>query len=258
VDILNNASSSLATEILKKHFHKGSELFKENRLFNVLIESKFKSVDRAEHLVETTIKAFNKVIDKNRLKLEKYNLIKSIKEGFELNEFFKSRVGNYRILAAVNNVLSEDYSNPAALSKNHYTIVENMTSDKKSEETELMKTLRRENKDLRSITYKILIEKFNKKYKSLSRNQKDVLREYINNLSNTNVLNDFLESKFKGISFDLKKSLPKIDDKVIKIKIKECIKLIEDTKYSSKQHSHNVLKLMRFYQLMEDVRNATK
>ena len=121
-----------------------------------------------------------------------------------------------------------------------------------------MKTLRRENKDLRSITYKILIEKFNKKYKSLSRNQKDVLREYINNLSNTNVLNDFLESKFKGISFDLKKSLPKIDDKVIKIKIKECIKLIEDTKYSSKQHSHNVLKLMRFYQLMEDVRNATK
>jgi mRNA-degrading endonuclease RelE of RelBE toxin-antitoxin system len=255
---MNNVPSSLATEILQKNFHKGSELFKENKLFNVLMESKFKSSDRAEHLIETTVKAYSKVIDKNKLKLEKYNLIKSIKEGFDLNEFFKSRIGNYRILAAVNNVLNEDYSNPAGLSKNHYTIVENMTSDKKTKESELMVTLRRENKDLRSITYKILIEKFNQKYKSLSKNQKDVLREYINNISNTNGLNDFLESRFKGISYDLKKSLSKVDDKVIKIKIKECIKLIEDTKYSTKKHTHNVLKLMRFQQLVEDVKNATK
>ena len=213
VDILNNVPSSLATEILQKNFHKGSELFKD---------------------------------------------IKSIKECFDMNEFFKSRVGNYRILAAVNNVLNEDYSNPAILSKNHYTIVENMTSEKKTKETELMVVLRRENKDLRSIAYKILIEKFNQKYKSLSKNQKDVLREYINNISNTNGLNDFLQSSFKGISFNLKKSLPAIDDKVVKIKIRECIKLIEGIKYSTKQHTYNVLKLMRFYQLLEDVHYATK
>jgi len=258
VDILNNVPSSLATGILQKNFHKGSELFKENKLFNVLIESKFKSAERAEHLIETTVKAYSKIINQNKLKLEKYNLIKSIKECFDMNEFFKSRVGNYRILAAVNNVLNEDYSNPAILSKNHYTIVENMTSEKKTKETELMVVLRRENKDLRSIAYKILIEKFNQKYKSLSKNQKDVLREYINNISNTNGLNDFLQSSFKGISFNLKKSLPAIDDKVVKIKIRECIKLIEAIKYSTKQHTYNVLKLMRFYQLLEDVHYATK
>ena len=258
VDILNNAPYSLATNILKKHFNKNSQLFKENKLFNVIIESKFKSEDRAKHLIETTTKAYSKVIDQKKIKLEKYKLIKSIKEGFNMNDFFKSRVGNYRILAAVHNVLTEDFSDPAGLSRNHYTIIEHMTTDKKTKESELMSTLRRENKDLRIITYKILIEKFNKKYSKLSSNQSEVLREYINNLSNTNSLNDFLQSKFKGISFDLKKTLPNIDNQVIKIKMKECIKLIDETKFSTKQHTNNVLKLMRFYKLLEDVDSAIK
>ena len=91
-----------------------------------------------------------------------------------------------------------------------------------------MDKLRNENKDLRSLAYKILVEKFNNKYKSLLPEQKNVLKEYINNISNTNGLNEFMESKFKSISYNLKKVFPKISNKVVKIKIKECINLIEN------------------------------
>ena len=185
-DILNNESSSKASAILKKHFNKKSQLFKENQLFNVILESKFKDENKATHLVEY------------------------------------------------------------------------MTRKSESKESEILQSLRKENKDLRHITYKILVEKFNNKYKSLNKEQKDVLREYINNITSTSGLSDFLEGRFKDISFNLKKQLPKIEDKVIKIKIKECINLVNKTKFKNTESTVNVLKLMRFYQLLEDVRNATR
>ena len=257
-DILNNESSSKASAILKKHFNKKSQLFKENQLFNVILESKFKDENKANHLVETTKKAYSRVINQKSIKLEKYNLIKSIKENFNLEDFFKSRVTNYRLLAAIHNVISENYDNPVATSKSHFTILEYMTSKTETKESAILTSLRKENKDLRHIAYKILVEKFNNKYKSLTKEQKDVLREYINNISNSSGLSDFLESRFKDISFNLKKQLPKIDDKVIKIKIKECINLVSKTKINNAESTNNVLKLMRFYQLLEDVKNATR
>ena len=133
-----------------------------------------------------------------------------------------------------------------------------MTRKAESKESEILQSLRKENKDLRHITYKILVEKFNNKYKSLTKEQKDVLREYINNITSTSGLSDFLEGRFKDITFNLKKHLPKIEDKVIKIKIKECINLVTKAKLKNTESTTNVLKLMRFYQLLEDVKNATK
>jgi len=256
-DILNNTKSSKASEILRKNFHKKSQLFKENQLFNVVIESKFKNRDRAVHLVETTVKAYNKIINKSTLKKEKYELIKQIKENFSIADFFQSRVSNYRLLAAIHNVITENYDNLAYHSKSHHTLIEHMTRVVSDKEPTVLSKLREENKDLRALAYKILIERFNKKYSALNFNQKELLREYINNISNTNGLNEFMESKFKSIIHELKKTISKVDDKVIKIKIKECIHLIETTNIRGK-HTANVLKLMRFYQLLEDVKNATR
>ena len=256
-DILNNTKSSMASEILRKNFHKKSQLFKENQLFNVVIESKFKTKDRATHLVETTIKAYNKIIDRSALKREKYELIKQIKENFSITDFFQSRISNYRLLAAIHNVITENYDNLAYNSKSHHTLIEHMTRTVNTKEPTVLSKLRKENKDLRALAYKILIERFNKKYSALNTNQKELLREYINNISNTNGLNEFMESKFKSIVHELKKTFSKIDDKVIKIKIKECIHLIENSNIKGK-HTSNVLKLMRFYQLLEDVKHAIK
>lgn len=256
-DIINENKSSVASTILKKHFNKKSELFKENTLFNVILETKLKNSERAKHLISTTIKAHRKTVSESKLKTEKYNLIKDIKENFNMEDFFKSRLHNYKLLASIHNVISEDFSNPVKASKSFYTVIEHIsTSTKKEESTKILRALRKENADLRALTYKILVERFNKKYNKLSQNQKDVLKEYIHNVSNTNGLSEFIESKYKMILSEFKKVFPKINDKVVKIKLTECLKMIRKVNVTPKSETTNVLKLMRFYQLLEDVKHA--
>ncbi len=257
-DIINESKSSTASVILKKNFNKKSQLFKENALFNVILEAKFSNIDKAKHLIESTIKAYKKNINVSKLKTEKYNLVKDIKENFNITDFFKSRLHNYKLLASIHNVITEDYSNPANSSKSYYTVLEHLTTAKKEKESSILVSLRKENADLRALTYKILVERFNKKYNKLSVNQKKVLKEYIHNISNTNGLDEFIESKYKMIISEFKKVFPKIDNKVVKIKITECLKMINRVKVSPKNETDNVLKLMRFYQLLEDVNNAVK
>ena len=184
-DILNNQKSAIAEKILKTSFNKKSELFKENKFFNVLIETKVKSKDQAKDLIENTIRAYNKIVNTKSLNKEKYELIKQIKENFELNDFLKSKVANYRLLASIHNVLTENLDNPVAYTKSKSTLVEHMTNETKTKESSIVETLRKENKDLRILAYKVLVERFNKKYDTLLGSQKDVLREYINNISNT-------------------------------------------------------------------------
>lgn len=258
VDILNNKKDSAAIDILKTSFGKKTELFKENQLYNVILEANFKEKEKAEYLIEVTRKAHRKTIDSKKLNLEKYNLIKGIKSNFQIKEFFQSKIKNYKVLASIQNTFS-DLSQPIEQTKSHFTLVEHMAKDNKSKEENTVDALRNENKDLRALTYKFLVEKFNKKYKGLTVEQKSVLKEFINNVSNTNGLKEYIQSKYKTIVYELKKSLPSIDDPVVNIKIKECINII-DKNYDAigRDQTKHVLRVMRFYQLLEDVKNAIK
>ena len=258
VDILNNKKDSAAIDILKTSFGKKTELFKENQLYNVILEANFKEKEKAEYLIEVTRKAHRKTINSKKLNLEKYNLIKGIKSNFQIKEFFQSKIKNYKVLASIQNTFS-DLSQPIEQTKSHFTLVEHMAKDNKSKEENTVDALRNENKDLRALTYKFLVEKFNKKYKGLTVEQKSVLKEFINNVSNTNGLKEYIQSKYKTIVYELKKSLPSIDDPVVNIKIKECINII-DKNYDAigRDQTKHVLRVMRFYQLLEDVKNAIK
>lgn len=258
VDAMNGVDNSKAMAILQKNFSKSSELYKENQLQSVLMTTKMKQKERATHLIETTIKSRKSIVKESKLNREKYDLIKQIKESFDLNDFFKSRINNYKLIAASYNVLTENHSDPVKFSKSHFTVMENICNDSVQKNSKLYESLKKENSDLRALSYKFMVEKFNKKYVSLSKEQKECLREYINNLSNTNGLSEFVESKFKHVVYELKQVFPKIDDKIVRIKIKECVSLISSAKNNSKAHPNNILKLMRFYQLLEDVKRAVK
>ena len=256
-DVLNGSTSSPSTKIVKQYFKKDTELYKEAKIFNVLQQTKIKNSDRAKHLIETTIKSYNKTINQSKLRKEKYELIKTIKESFDMDSFFKVRIPNYKLLASIYNVLTEDYSDPEKSSKSFYTVVESISSVKKEENDKTLVELKKQNKDLRLLAYQILVEKFNKKYDTLSKEQKKVLREYINSVSSTGTLKTFLESQFKNVLFELKKYYSSIDNKIVKIKIKECVKLVNETKIAKPKTSH-VLKLMRFYQLVSEIKNVIK
>ena len=54
-------------------------------------------------------------------------------------------------------------------------------------------------KDVRTLTYKVLLEKFNTKYDSLTNDQKQVLKEYINSVESTPDLRNFYNTKINEL-----------------------------------------------------------
>ena len=97
-DTMNNKESK-ALNVLKKHYHSKSELTKELKLYRTLAEEKFPPESKAGKFVEAVLKA-RKDINESRLRRDKYNLIKDLKNNYLVEDFFKSRVKNYKLHAS--------------------------------------------------------------------------------------------------------------------------------------------------------------
>ena len=198
VDVLNNDEKAAAAKILKEFFNKKTQLGKEYELYRVLTTENYTSEIKANHLVDAVVKARQK-LNSSQLKREKYNLIKEIKKNYNVSDFFMSRIPNYKVNASIYKIFDVDYdSNPAGETESRYTIVEHVTRKQitnKKKDKELVEGYKKQEKDLRLLAYGILVEKFNKKYSSLSQSQQKLLKEYINNISNTNSLKEFIESE---------------------------------------------------------------
>ena len=115
---------------------------------------------------------------------------------------------------------------------------------------------KKQEKDLRLLAYGILVEKFNKKYSSLSGSQKKLLKEYINNISNTNSLKQLIESETIKVKSKLQSYLPKVEDKVTKIKLNEAIKQADSLMKGRIVEDKQVVTLMRYYQLVKELKNV--
>ena len=149
--------------------------------------------------------------------------------------------------------------NPASEIDSRFTIVEHVTRNQKSvkkDDKRLVEGYKKQEKDLRLLAYTILVEKFNKKYSSLSQSQKKLLKEYINNISNTNSLKEFIESETIKVKSKLQSFLPKVDDKVTKIKLSEAISQAETLMKGRIVEDKQVVTLMRYYQLVKELENV--
>ena len=259
VDVLNNDKKGSAAKILKEFFNKKTQLGKEYELYRVLTTENYKSEIKANHLVDAVVKAHKK-INNSTLKREKYNLIKEIKKNYNVNDFFMARIPNYKVNASIYKIFDSNYgTNPASETQSRFTIVEHITrksisSEKK--EKALVEGYKKQEKDLRLLAYGILVEKFNKKYSSLSQSQKKLLKEYINNISNTNSLKDFIETETLRVKSKLQSFLPKVDDKVTKIKLNEAINQADTLMKGRIVEDKQVVTLMRYYQLVKELENV--
>ena len=184
-----NGTEEKAKSIIKEFYGKGTEMSKELRLFNLLINEKYNSEAKAEKFIDAILEAHTK-IDYKSLQREKYNLVKSIKENFEIKNFLSSPVTNYKILASIHKLFEgkkNDILDVKDVFDSKLTLVEHISSNSptlKEKEDKLVEEYRKQEKDLRLLTYKILVETFNKKYTNLNDDQKGLLREYINNVNN--------------------------------------------------------------------------
>ena len=259
VDVLNNDKKGSAAKILKEFFNKKTQLGKEYELYRVLTVENYTSEIKANHLVDAVVKARQK-LNNSQLKREKYNLIKEVRTNYDINDFFMARIPNYKVNASIYKLFSvEGNMNPQTETESRFTIVENITrkkiSDKKKEDV-MVEGYKKQEKDLRLLAYGILVEKFNKKYSSLSKSQKTLLREYINNISNTNSLKELVETETLRVKSKLQSFLPKVDDKVTKIKLKEAINQAEALMKGRIVEDKQVVTLMRYYQLVKELENV--
>jgi len=251
-DIIS-ANESVATNILKKFFNKNTELIKEYGLYKTLSEEKFSSESKSNMLIEAVLKA-RKKIDRKKLKEEKYQLIKTINESFDINAFFQTKVSNYKLLASIYKIFEyTELDNPSEITRSRITIIENMISDKKTTLVEDQKTITSEPKEIRLMTYKIMVEKFNNKYGELSTEQKAVLREYINNVSNANNLKVFIQKEATRLKEVLTNKTKKVSDKALRIKLNEVIDLLEHYKNIKNVEENHVSALLRYYDLANDL-----
>ena len=260
-EVLSNSTKNISEKIIKEFFSSNKELAKELRLYNQIVKEKYSSIDDAKLFLEEVAKERIK-LDENKLNREKYNLIKTIKESYDLDKFLSSNLQNYKLLASVYKIfetktLGRKVEIRDFIDSNN-TILEHITNKRiatKPADT-LYESFKQQSEDLRLLTYKLLIENFNKKYSNLDDSQKGLLREFINNVTNTSTFPKFIEEETKKVLSNLVKESKTVNDKVTKIKISEMIKLYKSEKFLKENQEKQVSVLMLTYELLKEVKNV--
>jgi hypothetical protein len=254
-DTLAN-KDSLALEIIKKHFKRGTELNKELKLYQSLTKENFDNQYQAQEFLNIVLEERGS-LNEGILRRQKYNLIKSIKESFVMEDFFKYRVTNYREMASVYKM----FENTSLTSPKEYvtcknTILEVITKSNVEIVTESDNTeYNNQSKEVRLLAYKFLVESFNSKYTTLSEEQKMILKNYINNVDNSTKLKSFVITEVKK----LKKSFKAVDvsDKVAQIKLNETVNLIDNITNSKIINENQILSLLRYHELLQELRRVS-
>ena len=261
-DVLDGKDSKAIT-IVKKYFNETTVLVKEWQLYRLLSEKHYNSENKANELLDLVIKSRRK-LSSSSIRNEKYNLIKEIKKSYQVQDFFGGRISNYKLLASISNVIQSETTNedfqPDQVLNSKFTILEHITNKNISGKVKdkVLKEYNKKDKDLRLLTYKILVDKFNKKYKNLDESQKRLLKNYINNISNTNKMREFVDKEVSAVKTVLSKHLPKVKDKVTKIKLDEAVKQIGNLTKGRIIEEKQVLTLMRYYELVKEINNVHK
>lgn len=253
-----SGKDSKATSILKKYFVK-TELGREYKLYETLTKYKNLTEGKAEVVINSVIET-SKNLNRGALKRQKYNLIQEISKYYNLEEFFKTKLPNYKTHAALYTLIeiynSENLSNPDQLINNKIAILESLTTkqvNKKKVEDDLLTEFQSYDKDLRILTYKVMLEKFNGKYASLNDNQKIVLKEFIQSVDSTPKLREFYNIKIKEIKEELNKISKKVTDKATQIKLNEVTKLLSPLGKTANVGNDNLVNLLQYYELLEEL-----
>ena len=196
--ITGNQSKSLS--FLKKHFNSRTELLKEYKIYHTLATQKYNKDSQATMLIDTLLEAHGK-LNKSQLRREKYNLIKEIKDTYNVNDFFKAKITDYKIMASIFNLLENKKATALSIVDSKVTLLEHITENKTKtiKKNTVLENFNKQDKDTRLLTYKVLLEKFNSKYSGLEENQKTLLKEYVNSVSNSPALKSFLNQEIKEV-----------------------------------------------------------
>ena len=263
-DILNGSEDSKANIILRKYFSEATELGKENRLYRIIMEEKVKDQTSADRLLESVLKTRNK-IDERALTRQKYELIKEIRDTYPIDDFLNGAISNYKLMASIYKVFEESvYSvecDPREIYKARSCIVESMVASKtptrlisEDEKKNLIATYQQQNEDVRLLAYKLLVDSFNEKYAGLDGKQKVLIREYINNISNTNSLRQYINQEIPGVRQEIVALKERVANDVIRIKLDETVNQLDKIAKGTLVKENQVMALLLSYELIKELK----
>jgi hypothetical protein len=253
-----SGNNSAAIKILKKYFV-NTELGKEYKLYETVFKAKNVSETKANATLTTIVEASQK-LNRTKLRKEKYNLVKELKEFYNIDDLFKTKLADYKAQAALY-VLFEVYNtqkptDPNQIIDNKVTLLEHLTKssiERSDVKEDVIQEFKSYDKDLRTLTYRIMLEKFNEKYSDLSSRQKYILKEFIESVDSTPRLKEFYNSEIKYLQEAISKEIKKTSDKAIKIKLQEISKFIVELDKRSNIKNDHLVDLLQYHNLLEEL-----
>jgi tellurite resistance protein len=256
-EIMNNTNSK-ALPVIKKFFKEGTALSSELKLYKTLLDEKFNNESKADKLIASVIDAHTK-IDENALSKEKYALIREIKNRFDLRDFFDARVNQYTQLASIYKIFEYRNSfNPADIVRSKENLIEHITNKPTVASKVVNEAFAAQDKEVRVLSSKLLVDKFNQKYKVLSADQKSILREYVNNVTDSPILKESISKKVPMIKKEINMLSKKVDNKITKIKLTEVANMLDKIASAKLIKESHVLSMLRYYELVDELKKAIK
>lgn len=254
-----SGKDSPATQILKKYFI-NTELGKEYRLYETVSRTKGAAESKA-NTVLTTVLEMSQKLNRTTLRREKYNLIKDLKEHYNLDSLFKTKIHDYKTHAAVYTLLevynSDKLTNPNQIIDNKVTLLESMVTrgvDAGKVKEDIIEEFKSYDKDVRTLTYYVLLEKFNSKYDDLNGKQKEILKEFINSVDNTSHLKSFYNKEIVEIKSLLSKEIKVVENKALQIKLEGVLNLITELDKRTNIKSDHLVDLLQYHNLLGELK----
>ena len=256
-----SGKNSPAIDILKSHFV-NTELGKEYKLYETIFKSSKLDSSKANAVLDTVLEQ-SKKLNRSRIRKEKYNLISELKKHYNVEDLFKTKMNDYKAQASLY-TLVEAYNttkliDPNQIIDNKVTILEYLTSGKivrDNVKDNIIEEFKSQDKDIRTLTYYVLLEKFNDKYSSLNSKQKNILKEFIESVDNTSRLKEFYNDEVNLIKKTIKEEIKRTKSEVVKIKLNEVSSLIKELDKRKVIKSDHLVDLLQYHSLLEELRKA--
>jgi len=255
------SDKSITIDIIKKYFGRNTELSKELQLYNALIKEQHKSEARALDFMRT-VKDAHKKLNRNALNRQKYNLVKEISENFVFENMSKIHINNYKELASIYMLFEyEETDNPKQLMQCKTVLLEHALPKRTiiEQQDPVLEMFAKQDKDVRLLTYKMLVDKFNNTYSNvLSESQKQLLNKYITHVNDTEALREYVQHIIPKIKKRLSEHSKHITDKVVKIKVEKLSEMLCNVETIKKLKESHILNIMRYMDLVDELNEIHK
>lgn len=258
-DVLDGKSDSFAVRLVREHFHPKSELGKELQLYRTFFNTPHLSESKAFNMLDLIVSR-RKTLNEKLLAAQKFLLIKEIKQNCDLKQFLNGRVPSYKVYASIYKLFestSDDIMQLEDVVKSRFLVVEHLKGELKEEqiikESSYVETLRAQDEEIRYLSYKFLLERFNEKYSNFNDKQKALLREYINKGTDVEQFRKYVITEARRLETNMQTQAAKIKNTVTRIKLHEVITQLKTIQTKPIIKENHITSMLIAYQLVYEL-----